>query len=215
VPFDPTLTDQQAYVLGAATVLGTMTGIQGRQTAKEVMKVIGNIKTSKFVPTNVNWLEGNAGGGLATASQKQINYQFTIDVRKYIRDLETRSKIKLHDDQLRALRDNLRSKKYEKLDTAAAKSHKDLYRQPKVKDKLIAEWQDKTGNTWPVYEENIISKNGIVQFEKGTQVQAHHLIHQSHGGPHEWWNIHPLHIKQHQGGVHLKGAPGQIIHGKK
>jgi hypothetical protein len=63
-PFDPTLTDQQAYVLGAATVLGTMTGIQGRQTAKEVMKVIGNIKTTKFVPTHVNWLEGNVGAVL-------------------------------------------------------------------------------------------------------------------------------------------------------
>ncbi len=86
-------------------------------------------------PTTMHIGKVSRADGLAAASQKQINYQFTIDVRKYIRDLETRSKIKLHDDQLRALRDNLRSTRYEQLDTAAAKVHKDLYRNPKVKEK--------------------------------------------------------------------------------
>jgi hypothetical protein len=34
-----------------------------------------------------------------------------------------------------------------------------------------------------------------------------HLIPQEWGGPQAWWNIHPVPIQGHQGGVHGKGAP--------
>ena len=41
----------------------------------------------------------------------------------------------------------------------------------------------------------------------------HHIILQEFGGPHLWWNMHPLELgKHHQGGVHGTGSPlNQII----
>lgn len=36
--------------------------------------------------------------------------------------------------------------------------------------------------------------------------QYHHIIHQEFNGPHEWWNMHPVHPKDHQGGIHGSGS---------
>lgn len=42
--------------------------------------------------------------------------------------------------------------------------------------------------------------------------QAHHIIPQQLGGPHEWWNMHPLHPTDHLRGIHGSGsALNQII----
>lgn len=38
--------------------------------------------------------------------------------------------------------------------------------------------------------------------------QIHHIIPQELGGPHVWWNAHPLEAGgAHQGGVHGSGSP--------
>lgn len=43
--------------------------------------------------------------------------------------------------------------------------------------------------------------------------QIHHIIPQELGGPHIWWNAHPLEFgAAHQGGVHGSGSPlNQIL----
>ena len=43
--------------------------------------------------------------------------------------------------------------------------------------------------------------------------QIHHIIPQELGGPHVWWNAHPLQAgAPHQGGVHGSGSPlNQIL----
>ena len=47
--------------------------------------------------------------------------------------------------------------------------------------------------------------------------QAHHVIPQELGGPHEWWNMHPAEGgKVHQGGVHRKSSPlSKLVEGAK
>jgi len=37
-------------------------------------------------------------------------------------------------------------------------------------------------------------------------VSAHHINPQQLRGQHEWWNIHPVHPTQHQGGIHGSGS---------
>jgi 5-methylcytosine-specific restriction endonuclease McrA len=108
----------------------------------------------------------------------------------------------------------LRSQKFEKLDPVKKTAHGRIYKNQKVKDNIIDQWELHTGQKWPVYAQDVLKKDGTVLFPAGSKVQAHHIIHQSHGGPHTWWNIHPLHTGQHQKGVHKSGAPGEILHDK-
>jgi 5-methylcytosine-specific restriction endonuclease McrA len=47
--------------------------------------------------------------------------------------------------------------------------------------------------------------------------QAHHVIPQELGGPHEWWNMHPAEGGSvHQGGIHRKDGPlSKLVEGAK
>ena len=39
-----------------------------------------------------------------------------------------------------------------------------------------------------------------------------YLIESSHGGPNQWWNIHPARFPdQHQGGIHSSGSPARDL----
>lgn len=76
------------------------------------------------------------------------------------------------------------------------------YTNPKLKNSLINTWEKQTGQKWPTYQKwNETTK----EFDTLNH-QVHHIIPQQVGGPHEWWNIHPLLRKDHQSGVHLKGS---------
>lgn len=49
--------------------------------------------------------------------------------------------------------------------------------------------------------------------EKGELYDAHHIIENSYGGEHKWWNIHPAKFPdEHQGGIHGSGAPGNELY---
>ena len=76
-----------------------------------------------------------------------------------------------------------------------------------LRDKLIHQWELKTENQWP-----------SMKFDKKTgehkliRDDIHHIIPQEFGGPHRWWNIHPLKFgKHHQGGVHGTNSPLKIF----
>jgi 5-methylcytosine-specific restriction endonuclease McrA len=94
---------------------------------------------------------------------------------------------------------------FEKLDPAAYKVHKKNYRLQR--DHLIAEWERETGQRWPQHPPNLLTKEGLPSKFAATAQQAHHIIPQEIGGPQAWWNLHPLSVTEHQGGVHGKGAP--------
>jgi toxin YxiD len=110
----------------------------------------------------------------------------------------------------------LRSKKFEKLEGAEKALHSDKYT-PALRKKLISQWEKNTDQVWPKYKEDVYAKkSGRKIFDKGEPVQAHHIIHQEHGGPHAWWNIHSAEFgKVHQAGLYGKGSIGQKMHGKK
>ena len=108
------------------------------------------------------------------------------------------------------LKDALRKRTFTKLTPAQTKVHRRQF--SGVKDDLIRQWEQNTGRQWPRYQEQVLSKKGVPYREVGDPFDAHHIIENSYGGPHEWWNIHPAATPgQHQGGIHRSGGPASEI----
>lgn len=61
--------------------------------------------------------------------------------------------------------------------------------------------------------ENVISeKTGKIIRKKGDKYDAHHIIENTFGGEHEWWNIHPAKFpNEHQAGIHGTGLPANTL----
>ncbi|MGG2066916.1 T7SS effector LXG polymorphic toxin [Bacillus sp. S14(2024)] len=152
--------------------------------------------------------------------EKLSNYQFfkgkgTVKIdydlaKDYIRDVESKTGLKLHKNQVEQLKAALREHKYEKMTPLETLKHRNKFNS--VKNKLISEWEEKTGQTWPRYTEEVYDKKGRVVRDIGQPYDAHHIIENNFGGPHEWWNIHPAKFPdEHQAGIHGKGSPSNKL----
>ena len=141
-------------------------------------------------------------------SKIKIDYNLTKD---YIRDIESRTGIKLSKNQVKKLKEALRNKEYTKLNTKETAKHRNEFN--KIKNDLINQWEINTGQKWPIYNEDVISSNtGKVVRKAGDKYDAHHIIENSFGGEHEWWNIHPAKFpNEHQSGIHGAGAPANEL----
>lgn len=129
--------------------------------------------------------------------------------RAYVREIAKITGRKIHPKQLKKIKEALRNKKFTKLSKEATEDSRKEF--GKVKDKLIKEWEKETGQKWPRYEEDVLGKNGKPYLRKGDPYDAHHIIENTHGGPHEWWNIHPAsNPTQHQGGIHGKNGIAKL-----
>lgn len=68
---------------------------------------------------------------------------------------------------------------------------------------LIGEWERHTGQVWPRYAEDVVSKSGTRLRQAGQPFDAHHIIELKYGSANAWWNIHPARFPtQHQSGIH-------------
>nr|WP_307894493.1 T7SS effector LXG polymorphic toxin [Bacillus swezeyi] len=132
-------------------------------------------------------------------------------IKKYIRDIEGRTGRELPKNQIEKLKEALRNKRYQKLTPSETRKHRRTFN--KVKDKLIEEWERKTGQKWPTYSKDVISeKTGEPVRRKGDKYDAHHIIENSFRGEHEWWNIHPAKFpNEHQSGIHGTGSPANKL----
>ncbi|QEO63997.1 transposase [Bacillus altitudinis] len=127
--------------------------------------------------------------------------------KAYLRDIEAKTGRKVNKDQIHLIKEALRNKNYEKLTPKETAKHRSKFTSS-LKDKLIAEWEEKTKQKWPRYTEEVLDKNGEVARRVGQPYDAHHIIENNFGGAHEWWNIHPAkYPNEHQSGIHGKGAP--------
>ena len=109
---------------------------------------------------------------------------------------------KLDSKQKELLKSDLRDNSYSRLSTSEVKANRKAFTQNK-KNKLINEWENETGQTWPL------------DSKTGNKYDAHHIIENKVGGKHEWWNITPAKSgSQHQGGIHRKGGPAEKLFGK-
>ncbi|MBY6088134.1 T7SS effector LXG polymorphic toxin [Priestia flexa] len=132
-------------------------------------------------------------------------------IKRYIKDVEMRTSRKLSKNQIEKLKEALRNKEYQKLSPIETRKHRRAFN--KIKDKLIEEWEIKTGQKWPTYSEDIISENtGEPVRRKGDKYDAHHIIENSFRGEHEWWNIPPAKFpNEHQSGIHGTGSPANEL----
>jgi len=127
--------------------------------------------------------------------------------KAYLRDIEAKTGRKVNIEQIHLIKEALRNKNYEKLTPKETAKHRSKFTSS-LKDKLIAEWEEKNNQKWPRYTEEVLDKNGEVARSIGQPYDAHHIIENNFGGPHEWWNIHPAkYPNEHQAGIHGKGAP--------
>ncbi|PNP92545.1 hypothetical protein BMT55_08225 [Listeria newyorkensis] len=190
------LTSMQSFSVLAGIAAG-MVAIKGRGRVypkSTVNKVQSDLRIKEY--------------GEAIVIKRSIN---TGLVRSYIKDVEQRTSRKLAKIQIDALKDALRTKEYTKLTPAETNEHRLAFKQ--VKNKLIVEWEQKTNQSWPRYSEEILSaKSGRVIRKLGEPYDAHHLIENTFGGEHEWWNMHPAKFPdEHQAGIHGAGSPAKEL----
>ena len=73
----------------------------------------------------------------------------------------------------------------------------------KKRNKLIKEWENETGQKWPIDPRT------------GNKYDAHHIIENKYGGKNEWWNITPAkNGSEHQGGIHRSGGAAEELFGR-
>ncbi|MGG0334910.1 T7SS effector LXG polymorphic toxin [Priestia aryabhattai] len=132
-------------------------------------------------------------------------------VKAYLKDVESKTRLKVHKIQVEFLKESLRNNKFEKLTPKETAKHRSRFT-TSLKNKLIEEWEEKTNQKWPRYTEEVYDQTGEIARHIGQPYDAHHLIENNFSGPHEWWNIHPAkYPDEHQQGIHGKGAPSRML----
>ena len=205
---------------GATTVKTTF--LQGNEKIQHAVKTLLEYKWipgegKGFAMAGVGNVSGGGQYSLKEAYQymesKVVKGTGKIDydlAKEYIRDVESKTGLKLHKNQIEQLKAALREHKYEKMTPLETLKHRNKFNS--VKNKLISEWEEKTGQTWPRYTEEVYDKKGRVARDIGQPYDAHHIIENNFGGPHEWWNIHPAKFPdEHQAGIHGKGSPSNKL----
>ncbi|APM40253.1 hypothetical protein [Clostridium kluyveri] len=142
--------------------------------------------------------EGNKG------ASKAINPEW----QSYFEDIEANTGRNLTHEQKNSVIEEIGKNPHnQKLTGQAYKDHRADFNNQK--DDLILEWEQNTGQTWPTYENDVLSKNGNVYIKAGDKYDAHEIIPNVYNSPLEWWNLHPAaRPGEHQGGVH--GTDGAI-----
>ncbi|UNP75369.1 WXG100 family type VII secretion target [Bacillus nitratireducens] len=130
--------------------------------------------------------------------------------QEYLGQVEEITNRKIPENQRELLQEHLENNGYERLSKEEVDTRRNEFRSEK--NKLIAEWEKETNQTWPTYAEEVISKRGKVTRRIEKPFDAHHLIENAHGGEHEWWNMHPAkYPDEHQGGIHAKESISREI----
>jgi hypothetical protein len=135
-----------------------------------------------------------------------LDTQLARDSRRYLQDIQQQTGMAVHPAQRAQLADHLRANSHSRLTTAAGETHRSGF--SRVKDNLITQWEQQTGQVWPRYTQQVTSaRTGRVLREVGDPYDAHHIIENVYEGPHTWWNLHPAEFPgAHQGGIHRSGG---------
>lgn len=129
---------------------------------------------------------------------------------RYLDDIASQTGRAVPDAQQRLLTEHLANTTHVRLSAADSKAHRADFN--RVKNDLIAEWEQHTGQSWPRYAEDQFSANGTLVRRAGQPYDAHHIIESSYAGPNEWWNMHPARFPdEHQQGIHRAGGPASQI----
>jgi hypothetical protein len=148
-------------------------------------------------------------GVVNTAGKVYTTYQVAkigFTVLKYGRQLHKVSKFALNSRQYALLKKCFQ-------DRSCASFIKNPTKWDKtVRDRAVKAWEQHTGSAWPRHTNVVYGKNGNVLARIGDPYEAHHVIPKQIGGPHAWWNMHPVPRPEHQSVVHAsKSFLNQIM----
>jgi hypothetical protein len=117
---------------------------------------------------------------------KPISSKIKEKLRTYVRQIEEKSSLPIESKQKEMLANHLRANEHKHIQGEVKENHSKKFDNKKFKDNLKAEWSKQTDKPWP------------------DNHHAHHIIPQELGGPHEWWNFHPMDMPNHigKGGIH-------------
>ncbi|WP_342492470.1 T7SS effector LXG polymorphic toxin [Bacillus sp. FSL M7-0003] len=205
--FDALKTSQKG-LYGLTATNGFSEAITGRdmfgnKISKEQQEASMNAALGMLLPFGAKGFHGKMG-----IKGNKID---SDTIKKYIRDIEGRTGRELPKKQTEKLKEALRNKEYKKMTPIETAKHRAEF--DKVKNTVIKKWEENTGQKWPEYNENVISeKTGKIIRKKGDKYDAHHIIENTFGGEHEWWNMHPAKFpNEHQAGIHGKGSPANEL----
>jgi hypothetical protein len=115
--------------------------------------------------------------------------------KQYADDIETQTGYRLSETQRTALANEMRTGNHavtlSPVENAVLRNEFNSQR-----PKLIAEWEQQTGQNWPMVE-----KGGKLQ-----AADAHHVIPVTNAGPTTWWNITPAAGAEHRA-IHSTTSP--------
>ena len=115
--------------------------------------------------------------------------------KQYVDDIETQTGYRLSQTQRTALANEMRTGNHAvTVSTAENKVLRTEFNSQRPK--LIAEWEQQTGQTWPS-----VVVDGVT-----IPAQAHHVIPVTNAGPTTWWNITPAMRVDHQA-IHSPESP--------
>ena len=202
---DPTLTNDQAHALAAAVLISMTSGAQLKQVIKSTASLGGAFKQDK-ASMGMNFFASKGeikGKGLnEVLTAKEIVIKNPYITKKYAKEVENLTRTgRINEKQVPLLRETLQQKEFKKLGKSESELHRKKFEG--VKNKLRTEWEQQTGKKWPMYEEDVMIKG---KNAKGTALDVHHIIPVSHGGPNEWWNVHPAHALEEHPKIHGTGS---------
>ncbi len=136
-------------------------------------------ESTKILPDSTNHF---------TAKEKIVANPYLV--KEYVKEIGEITKLPVPDKQVSLLKEALQTKEFVKLSDLGQKAHRKEFN--KIRNKLIAEWEQNTGQKWPVFQNDIYNHNQTkILRNKNDKFDAHHIIQLDHGGPNTWWNIHP------------------------
>ena len=125
--------------------------------------------------------------------------------KECIKDIENITDLKVPEQQRKLLKQALQERNFPKLTKQTAEVHRARFNSERTE--LRKEWEKQTSRQWPTYTLEDVEKLGISPGRVGRPYDVHEIIPNVHGGPLEWWNVHPARFPdQHQAGIHGKDS---------
>jgi len=144
-----------------------------------------------------------------------VGTDVTLETREkldlYLSDIENITGREMIDEQKKLVKEYVNNNRIYRVDSEEHdRKRKQFHRRKRA---LRREWEARTGQAWPRYQENVY-ENGKIYRMKGQYYDAHHIIEISFGGPNEWYNLFPAASPdEHQYGIHDDYSVGTEIFG--
>lgn len=140
------------------------------------------------------------------------NLTYNRRFQSYLDEITKITGVEIQTKQRELLKEAIDNNEFTRLPPSESKSRRVQF--TRVRDALIKDWELNTGSKWNTYQHDVINKRGRVIRMEGKKWDAHEIILNSWGSPHEWFNLTPAPHPRHQQDVHGKNSICTEIFGR-